>query len=511
MYKFEKLNPVNGFDYGNLDNARQNNYAWAISDFGDYIYVGTGRNVPLTILQAIYPDINIPEIIRPISQDNSAEIWRYKKDGTKKWQRVYKAPPNSGITGIRFMIKSKSDDCIPCLYASTYGIQVRVLKSYNGRKWFVMPYDTLEGNSSRYMVTINDELYLAVVDESNFNEKPLIYRSRDPEFYPWENITDSDNPCFNPNKNPKGEISNMAIFNNRLYVSTTYSAGVQVWRSNKKIPQMNDWTLIVDNGFGDSENQYSLSIGVFNDYLYVSGTKAPPISWALPVGFDIIRIDKYDNWELVVGGEPITPSIPSKGSRGCSISGYKSGFSNPFNVYAWQIQEYNGSLLISTLDDSSNMQIILDTILANKEYFESKIGAKNIAIIIRTYRNIICLLNKLHYPFGFDLYKSNDGVCFKPVFKNGLGYSSNYGGRVLYVSDDNELLIGTSNPFKGCQVWKEVNNNNTSDCSPRNYNKIYNRNSMYSKLIKREIAKNFKVLSDNLPIIINLINDSDYN
>ncbi|MGI6631047.1 MAG: hypothetical protein ACOX4H_11180 [Bacillota bacterium] len=36
------------------------------------------------------------------------------------------------------------------------------------------------------------------------------------------------------------------------------------------------------------------------------------------------------------------------------------------NVYAWQIQEYKGRLFVSTFDDSSNMEVILTTLLANR-------------------------------------------------------------------------------------------------------------------------------------------------
>lgn len=59
----------------------------------------------------------------------------------------------------------------------------------------------------------------------------------------------------------------------------------------------------------------------------------------MPLGFDLIRIDENDNWDLVVGGKPIVPSSPSTGKR-CvqSLSGYASGFDNLFNVYGWQIQ-----------------------------------------------------------------------------------------------------------------------------------------------------------------------------
>jgi hypothetical protein len=51
MSKFSQLTPVNGFDLSNLNNARQNNYAWSMSDLGEYIYVGTGRNILVNIVR----------------------------------------------------------------------------------------------------------------------------------------------------------------------------------------------------------------------------------------------------------------------------------------------------------------------------------------------------------------------------------------------------------------------------------------------------------------------------
>jgi len=55
------------------------------------------------------------------------------------------------------------------------------------------------------------------------------------------------------------------------------------------------------------------------------------------MGCDIIRIDKCDNWQLIVGGNPLIPLTPSQGDERRGISGLGSGFNNPFNVYAWQI------------------------------------------------------------------------------------------------------------------------------------------------------------------------------
>ena len=56
MSTFEKLNKINGFDFKNPINAKQNNYAWSMAELGDYIYVGTGRNVPWIVTKLLSPD-----------------------------------------------------------------------------------------------------------------------------------------------------------------------------------------------------------------------------------------------------------------------------------------------------------------------------------------------------------------------------------------------------------------------------------------------------------------------
>ena len=51
MYKFTNLTKVNGINYKNLESARQNQYCWSMSELGDYIYVGTSRNMVPEILK----------------------------------------------------------------------------------------------------------------------------------------------------------------------------------------------------------------------------------------------------------------------------------------------------------------------------------------------------------------------------------------------------------------------------------------------------------------------------
>ena len=506
MPAFEKITPTNGFDFTNLNNARQNNYAWSMSELGDYIYVGTGRNIVVNVIRSIEPNTQIPALIRPDPIDNQAEIWRYKKDGTLPWERVYKAPP--GIIGFRYMISDRPFNGSPCIFAAAYGSTVQVLKSTNGVNWFILP-DTghvLQGSSSRAMVIQNGRLYLSTINEltSTTNATPMLYSSEDPEFYPWESEIDVNAPGFDPKKNPQGSISNMAVFNNRIYVATSNDTDAQVWRTNSDVPRLNDWTLIADKGFGDPANKLTLSIGVFKDYLYVGASKQLPLAWFVPMGCDIIRIDRNDHWQLVVGGFPFLPQTPPCGQINRSLSGYGSSFSNPFNVYAWQIQQYRDKLYISTFDDSSNMEVILSTLLANRLALYQLIGQTVTNVLIDIYKAVVDILRAIRYPIGFDLYVSEDGVHFKAEVLSGLLNPNNYGGRMLYVDSNRDFYLGTANPFQGCEVWK-IRTNNCCESSPVNQN--YYAGLMNARKI---LIEKYDLINQNMPAILSVMSSSNY-
>ena len=88
MYSFKNTTQTNGFDSNDLNNARQNNYAWSIAQLDQYIYVGTGRNVAYNILNSISPEIITPISITPTVVNNSPEIWRYKRNDSLSWERL---------------------------------------------------------------------------------------------------------------------------------------------------------------------------------------------------------------------------------------------------------------------------------------------------------------------------------------------------------------------------------------------------------------------------------------
>jgi len=500
LSSFKNLTPTNGFDNNDLNNARQNNYAWSMSELGDYIYVGTSRNMLINIISAISPNVKIPALLMADPVENQGEIWRFRKDGRMPWQRVYRSPnvpEGSVLAGFRYMITHTPFGGSPALYAAEAGERVCILKSTNGVNWRVLEDNVLQGSSSRAMVTHKGKIYIATRDELSENQEPLLYSSVDPEFYPWEPVI-RNVQGFDPDKNPRGSIWNMAVFNNKIYITTSYEDRIQVWRTNSEEPQLNDWTLVVD-GFENPLNTSTLAVGVFKNHLYVSGTKPLPLSYFIPMGFDLIRIDKDDNWETIIGGNPFIPfrTIIDEGNN--IISKMGPGFNNPFNVYGWQIQEYNDRLLISTFNDSINMEVILTTMLENRSALENLIGATATNILIEAYKAIVEILTAIKYPRGFDLYMSEDGVNFSPVFLDGLRNPHNYGGRILFVDSNNDLYIGTANPFEGCEIWKahDIPASSQQPCHENHYEEL--------QKITDILSKNFAVINENIPAILDFM------
>lgn len=454
MFSFNNLTDINGFDIDNPKNAIQNSYAWSMTEFGDYIYVGTSRNM-LSSMSNMFgsSDLSLPPSYIT-GNDNNAEIWRYKKDCSESWQRVLKGKPRDKIQGFRAMITHKSKYST-AIYAATIGEKIQLFKSTDGLHWIKVNTNSLVGSNSRALSSFNGRFYIATLENAmGGGTTPYLYSSSDPEYEPFDLVIDPRERDFIPSKNPKGGIDDLKVFNNKLYLSLSNDNGAEVWRSKDCNPRNNSWTLISDKGFGDNLNKHVMSGGIFKDSLYIAVTKQFPLSLFVPMGFDLIRIDKNDNWEVVVGGEPIIESCPSKGRRNKSTSGLNSGFNNYFNVYGWQVKEYKDALIISTYDSSTNIKLFLDTLIYNKENLIKKLGIKDYTKFIDCYSTIHYLLDKYNYPKGFDIYTSVDGRNFAPINLNGINNSNNYGGRTLHVSCEDELYLGTANPYEGCEVWK---------------------------------------------------------
>lgn len=498
MFTFKELTRTNGFDTKSLSNAIQNSYAWSMTELGDYIYVGTSRNLMSSISRSSSSAAPVPpEFVA--GNDNNAEIWRYKKDGTCPWQKVFKADPRDKVMGFRTMITHKTDDSCS-IYAASMGEKIKLFKSDDGCHWIKIDTSCISGTSSRALASFNGKLYMATLESGIGGTTPLLYSSPDPEIEPFKLVINPQSKNFISSLNPMGGIDALNVFNNKLYVGISTPEGAEVWRSKNSNPGTNKWVKIVDKGFGDSMNSNIMSTGKFKDHLYVAVTKQIPLALFVPFGFDLIRIDKNDNWQLVVGGKPLSPSVPSKGKRNKSLSGFNSGFNNMFNVYGWQIAEFKDNLILTTYDSSTNIKTLLIEIVYNEDSYVEKLGRKKYNKLINSYKKIYGLLCKYNYPKGFDMYNSKDGCHFEPVILSGLNNPNNYGGRTLYVSCENELYLGTANPFEGLEVWKV----DYSSCG-HNYSnkKIY---SYFKELniLNNELLKVYPTLLCIVPQILQI-------
>jgi hypothetical protein len=466
-----------------------NNYAWSMASFQGDLYVGTGRNIPYmmgltfklaglipweTELEGIThpggappppfgpdpynPD---PDDVIQWAMDMRGEIWRYHC-GT--WQRVHQAStfmnPINGYMypeGIGYRIMITFNDAIYAGVGAGFG-RTLLIMSTDGENW--VPVNTTSiptPGDTRALAVHNGKLYLGTSGglRGGIGE---IYASSNPSptTDTWEKIVD-----FGPDNTA---IVSLISFNGYLYAATQNINGFEVWRSDAQAPEdpTDEWTRVVSGGAGDAWNVWGGTTEVFNDFLYV-GSLSLPIPPIGVKGFDLIRVDTGDNWELIVGSyKPGSPTVP----RGLPLSGWPAGFANPLNFYCWSLEEHCGYLYLGTFDASAFLKYVTPDMvesLLNEETLTGIAEELRQCDIPEEYKqellkiidegDLATLVEKLWQYFGgADLWKSCDGIHWIPVSLNGFDNPRNYGFRTL-VSNTDSLYVGTSNPWEGCEVW----------------------------------------------------------
>lgn len=470
LLPFKKITPVNGFDAFDPDNAMQNNYAWSMTELDGYLYVGTARNIPYSIFSnEVLGNIPIPEELTPENPVMAGEIWRYPLNGCGNWERVYRTPEYLVNLGFRFMITYTTPQGETAIYAGALTLtpNLFMLKSTDGVNWHLLEND-IEGFSTRYMVEHRGKLYMGALPLMG-QAGIQLFSSFDPEQDGWE-VVDVNGA---PGKNPRGNVDLLLSYNNHLYVGTGRSTGFELWRTLGAEPELDRWKLVVDQGAGDARNEHPWALAVFKDYIYI-GTAIEAAVLSLnpdqyivpPKGFDVIRVDKFDNWELVVGGDPVVPTQPVTGTRGQALSGYSSGFGNVSNAYCWQLATQGGELFLGTFSWSVLIPPFLPLLpeiiaalsggitpptppVAGQMRNSGSCSGKLLQIIA----DVIRILG--WWTLGFDLWKTRDGINWVPVSLNGLGNPHNYGVRMLYLASNGSLYLGTANPFDGLEVWEK--------------------------------------------------------
>ncbi len=465
----EKITRAFGFDTKNKANGKQNSYAWAMEEFGDYIYVGTGRNIGYeAFLKFGYKP---PKEFIPENYDPNTEIWRYKKgNGGKIWEKVYKAPSELQMIGIRDMIAytdKHGKKGIYCTIVSKLLNQSFIIYSYDGINWDTIKDVVPAGFNSRAMAIHNNKLYIGMNTVKTTSNETYLFASDDPA----SGFTQI-NMNIGSGEKITGEIDQIVSYNGYLYIGTAPIGGFSVWKSNDL--ENGNWKLVIDKGAGDELNEIPVSMTVFNDNIYI-GTgiwyavrSIDPAKKIVPIkGFDIIKLDKEDKWEVIVGSEPLLPTNPTTGKRNKGI--YQSGFGNIFNDYCWQLHTYNNKLYVSTFESAIIWKTMAEWLFEGKEEELVSIYVKEMLEKYKTNPNfkhfnvaewvkaLLTSIKKYPKDLGFDFLVTKDGKDFETLAVRGFGNIHNYGIRTLLSAKDGYLYIGTANPYDGCEVWKLFN------------------------------------------------------
>ena len=496
-----------------------NSYAWGVTEFNGDVYVSTNRHHAWGILQGlgvILPlgDIDI-DFIAPEgpsseiwgdqiwAEEMRGEIWRYRKG--EGWTKVYQAKLILGELPIAEnpTLPPAPDPPIYGYYPEAYGY--RTLGTYNGYIYATgigpwvpnMPLASILRSPSgdpgtwedvsgviatatnpRGLVEFMGKLFISASLPGTAPTGAglgVVYCSSDPKVKGWQIVSE---PGFG---NPDNVgLPYLAVFNGCLYASTNnYNTGFEVWKTDgsKNGDGKYIWTPVVQDGYGDTYNQAAIAMQAFGDYLYVGsgvglgmvlkdnqavGTRA----------LDIIRVDKNDNAELIVGAYFPQDPPPGWPEFRAPLSGLPAGFGNPFNVYAWHMGVKGDWLVVGTFDMGGMLlRAISKLLLENPEAVIQLLQGMDPDVlslipipttIIEKFdlgnpeqvAALMKLMQLIDDKFGgADLWKTKDGITWEPVTMSGFGNSRNYGIRrvvpVTIGKVEERLFVGTANPSTG--------------------------------------------------------------
>ena len=428
------------------DNAADlNDYPWAMEyytpagkDVGN-LYVATGNSVVNQVLWQVGVEVSADPLFRP------GEIRRYRPDlGAQAWEKVYDqretdSGPDWRSSGFRAMTAYQNPvDGKTHLYVGTFGDNPTLLRSETGDSgtWEVVWQHDTRG-SIRDLAIHNGQLYIAVTHEMQW---PMLLG----EIYVTDGTTVTkvmDDGFGNPFNTG---VFALRSFDGWLYAGTmNIVEGYELWKLAG--PAGQDEPVNVIRGGGPSRANIAVTeMREFKGHLYVPSLLFLGISLAGDTfwrGADMVRLDAEGRVEVVVGPH--------------SIGGVGSGFGKLSNAYLWSLAVYQDRLYCGTWTSSSIVPVgaeywrdIRTTINALVGFPLMQVDPAQLGISLLDWPTIYSAA----VQNGGELWASDDGVSWEPVFRDGLGDYNNYGVRKI-VSTDGALYVGLSNIIEGLQVW----------------------------------------------------------
>lgn len=234
------------------------------------------------------------------------------------------------------------------------------------------------------------------------------------------------------------------------------------------------------SGFDRNENQYIWRMQVYNNKLYVgtfdTSSLLEPIGqltngdllkmtdeeWQSQIEYIKVLaeliLNKYKTPQLPVAA-PATLSISRDDARNMAKSVNNAGkISRATAANAENVIEL-AQEIENTADEKGSKEFIATYTELSKASKDMTISIGEIIDKIFTEENIAkmtsfvkCAAYMSTAERGFDIFTLDSNLNVKTVTTNGFGDPYNHGCRTFAVTDDN-LIVGTANPFYGTQIW----------------------------------------------------------
>lgn len=234
------------------------------------------------------------------------------------------------------------------------------------------------------------------------------------------------------------------------------------------------------SGFDRNENQYIWRMQVYNNKLYVgtfdTSSLLEPIGqltngdllkmtdeeWQSQIEYIKVLaeliLNKYKTPQLPIAA-PATLSISRDDARNMAKSVNNAGkISRATAANAENVIEL-AQEIENTADEKASEEFIATYTELSKASKDMTISIGEIIDKIFTEENIAkmtsfvkCAAYMSTAERGFDIFTLDSNLNVKTVTTNGFGDPYNHGCRTFAVTDDN-LIVGTANPFYGTQIW----------------------------------------------------------
>lgn len=234
------------------------------------------------------------------------------------------------------------------------------------------------------------------------------------------------------------------------------------------------------SGFDRNENQYIWRMQVYNNKLYVgtfdTSSLLEPIGqltngdllkmtdeeWQSQIEYIKVLaeliLNKYKTPQLPVAA-PATLSISRNDARNMAKSVNNAGkISRATAANAENVIEL-AQEIENTADEKASEEFIATYTELSKASKDMTISIGEIIDKIFTEESIAkmtsfvkCAAYMSTAERGFDIFTLDSNLNVKTVTTNGFGDPYNHGCRTFAVTDDN-LIVGTANPFYGTQIW----------------------------------------------------------